>query len=254
VALDMPDAIATCDSRDDPCWVAAGRKTIHIALILAVADSLPQNGVRGKISLSGCQDLPWEPVAACTGRSAPFRFFVAHPDHPATHNQTPTPTVPPPAHTDPTPFSRTPPSSSLGTMSVAPHFALFLLLIILTLTPSMPRRAHRYRAAWPTDLTTRLFRAQTEDIRVVCVYSVQQTNCHLLIRSQNGENLYDVRITSVPTCTCPDFSRRRDLCKHILFVYVACIGLAPEDPRCFQRALLPAELLGMMQMLYNNIG
>jgi hypothetical protein len=33
-------------------------------------------------------------------------------------------------------------------------------------------------------------------------------------------NVYEVRVEQVPSCSCPDFHKRRELCKHLIFVYL----------------------------------
>ena len=44
-----------------------------------------------------------------------------------------------------------------------------------------------------------------------------------------------------PSCSCPDFSKG-NVCKHILFVMVRVIRLAPDDPLIWQKALLRSEV------------
>ena len=44
-----------------------------------------------------------------------------------------------------------------------------------------------------------------------------------------------------PYCSCPDFAKG-NVCKHILFVMVRVIRLAPDDPLIWQKALLRSEV------------
>ena len=43
-----------------------------------------------------------------------------------------------------------------------------------------------------------------------------------------------------PHCTCPDHAKG-NVCKHILFVMLRALRLAPDDPLVWQRALLKSE-------------
>eukprot|EP00523_Entomoneis_sp_CCMP467_P010260 CAMPEP_0168737340 /NCGR_PEP_ID=MMETSP0724-20121128/10345_1 /TAXON_ID=265536 /ORGANISM="Amphiprora sp., Strain CCMP467" /LENGTH=366 /DNA_ID=CAMNT_0008784605 /DNA_START=1430 /DNA_END=2530 /DNA_ORIENTATION=+ len=55
-------------------------------------------------------------------------------------------------------------------------------------------------------------------------------------------NIYDVCLQHVPTCSCPDFARRGDLCKHLIFVLVRCVGLVVDHPLAYQKAYITSEL------------
>ena len=54
-------------------------------------------------------------------------------------------------------------------------------------------------------------------------------------------NVYRVSIGMHPSCSCPDF-RKGNVCKHVLFVMVRVIRLAPDDPLIWQKALLRSEV------------
>jgi hypothetical protein len=111
------------------------------------------------------------------------------------------------------------------------------------------RRRYPYRSRWPNDLHSRLYRAQTEQLSLLHCHDILDTTCDLIVSSSNGTSFYNIHIGPVPTCTCPDFTRRRDLCKHIIFVNTELIGLPVDDPRSFQRAYVSSELRDMMLML-----
>ncbi|KAF8063783.1 Map3k1 [Scenedesmus sp. PABB004] len=53
-------------------------------------------------------------------------------------------------------------------------------------------------------------------------------------------NVYEVTIGCHPHCSCPDFPRSR-LCKHVLFVLLRVLRVAPHDPIVWQKALLARE-------------
>lgn len=51
-------------------------------------------------------------------------------------------------------------------------------------------------------------------------------------------------VGDLPTCSCPDFQRRQDVCKHTIgFVMLKVIGLAKENPLVFQRAYLVPDVV-----------
>jgi hypothetical protein len=57
-------------------------------------------------------------------------------------------------------------------------------------------------------------------------------------------NVYTVDIGRVPQCSCPD-CLGGNLCKHILFVMLKVLRVAPASPLVFQKALLQTELTGI---------
>ncbi|GLJ30571.1 hypothetical protein SUGI_0605300 [Cryptomeria japonica] len=64
--------------------------------------------------------------------------------------------------------------------------------------------------------------------------------CELFVLGATG-NVYCVRLDLRPSCTCPDFLKG-NTCKHILFVMLRVFKLPPNDPRIWQKALIPSEL------------
>lgn len=57
-------------------------------------------------------------------------------------------------------------------------------------------------------------------------------------------NVYEVKISRVPSCTCPDFLRGH-VCKHIIFVIARVLRVSSSSPLLIQRALLQSELATM---------
>lgn len=55
-------------------------------------------------------------------------------------------------------------------------------------------------------------------------------------------NVYQTTISQVPQCTCPDFVREHDVCKHLIFVFCRVLGRSEDDPLVWQRALLQSEI------------
>ncbi|GIL74514.1 hypothetical protein Vretimale_2209 [Volvox reticuliferus] len=69
-------------------------------------------------------------------------------------------------------------------------------------------------------------------------------------------NVYTVRISRNPHCSCPDFGKGH-LCKHILFVMLRVLRQSPENPVIWQRALLThevEEVLGPLAATGNGAG
>jgi hypothetical protein len=54
-------------------------------------------------------------------------------------------------------------------------------------------------------------------------------------------NVYDIHIGKIPTCSCPDFNNGH-LCKHILFVMLKVLRVRRDSPLIYQKALLLTEL------------
>ena len=116
------------------------------------------------------------------------------------------------------------------------------------------KRAKRYRATCPESLRARLLRAQGQRL-----YLVQQSNIPACAASNDASvdftvlgstgNVYTVTLTSVPFCNCPDYQRRHDSCKHLLFVLLKVIGLAINDPLSYQKAYLTSELEVLFEKL-----
>ncbi|GMI30336.1 hypothetical protein TrCOL_g3396 [Triparma columacea] len=55
-------------------------------------------------------------------------------------------------------------------------------------------------------------------------------------------NVYEISISTTPSCTCPDYLKGNAPCKHIIYVLCKALGLTRDDPRIWQKALLEVEL------------
>ena len=65
-------------------------------------------------------------------------------------------------------------------------------------------------------------------------------SCDFVMAGLTG-NIYTVQIANVPTCTCPDFLRKQDLCKHIFFVLLKCIGIEDNLFLLYQKVFLNSK-------------
>mmetsp|Transcript_98982 Transcript_98982/g.317436 ORF Transcript_98982/g.317436 Transcript_98982/m.317436 type:complete len:223 (-) Transcript_98982:99-767(-) len=50
-------------------------------------------------------------------------------------------------------------------------------------------------------------------------------------------------------CSCPDFAKSKSACKHLIFVLVRVLEVPRDDPRVWQRALLPREVRDLRERL-----
>ena len=66
-------------------------------------------------------------------------------------------------------------------------------------------------------------------------------------------NVYTVDLGHQPTCSCPDFLKGQNVCKHVLFVWIRVLQCRKTDPRIWQRALLTAELDACLQPLFRQL-
>jgi hypothetical protein len=74
------------------------------------------------------------------------------------------------------------------------------------------------------------------------------TCCNFVVLGSTG-NVYTVSLQEIPSCTCPDFTRQQDLCKHILFVLVKVAGVSTSNPLAYQKAYVPSELQELFQIV-----
>ena len=111
------------------------------------------------------------------------------------------------------------------------------------------KRRFRTRTQCPKNLQERLGRSISQRMYLVdrtelaADWKRQPTPpvCSFTVAGSTG-NIYTVTLDNVPTCTCPDFLRKRDLCKHIFFVLLKCIGVESTSPLLHQRAFLSTEI------------
>jgi hypothetical protein len=116
------------------------------------------------------------------------------------------------------------------------------------------KRARRYRSTCPDKLQERILRAATQRLYLVRRDEMDPDSateckkCNFVVLGSTG-NVYTVTLQDVPHCTCPDFAKKNDLCKHILFVFLKVVGLPVTNPLVYQRALLTNELREIFSIL-----
>lgn len=109
---------------------------------------------------------------------------------------------------------------------------------------------YRVRKQAPQKYTTIAYRATTQRMVVIdrrrpnnddCPHGKPHCPMEEVDLAGSTGNIYTVRITHVPECTCPDFRiNRNPQCKHILYVLLKVLK-APE-PLHYQAAFLTSEL------------
>ena len=116
--------------------------------------------------------------------------------------------------------------------------------------PKKEKRLKRYRSSCPAKLAERLQRATTQRLYLV-ESSEDESGISCAVLGSTG-NVYQVKLHHISTCNCPDFHRKQDLCKHILFVLLKVIGLDVSNPLAFQKAYLSSELQVLKEKLRNR--
>lgn len=111
-----------------------------------------------------------------------------------------------------------------------------------TIVDEADKREKRFRSKCPQKVAERFVRAKKEKFVVLKQGHVSSNHsCRFKVSGSTG-NVYKVKIGKVPTCTCPDFEKREDACKHTLFVLLKIIGLDANDGTVNELVLLFDEM------------
>jgi Ring finger domain/SWIM zinc finger len=121
--------------------------------------------------------------------------------------------------------------------------------------PKEEKRLKRFRDACPVALQERLERAATQRLYLIHQSEIPETasseadsKVDFTVLGSTG-NVYQVQFGKVPTCNCPDFHRRQDMCKHIMFILLKVMGLSPNNPLSYQKAYITSELEELFTIL-----
>ena len=110
------------------------------------------------------------------------------------------------------------------------------------------KRARRFVSKPSQDVCDRIHRATSQRLYLIDQED-QSTSSELkkkyAVLGSTG-NVYDVLISSQPTCNCPDCARGK-LCKHIIFVLVKVLQVPRNSELIYQNALLQSELATMFE-------
>jgi hypothetical protein len=105
-------------------------------------------------------------------------------------------------------------------------------------------------------ISERIDRAVHQRLFLVSISSLTTSTTHdgpsitLTVLGSTG-NVYEVTISKVPKCSCPD-NAKGNLCKHFLFVMLKVVGLTVDDALVYQSAYLTEELEGIINRLQNR--
>ncbi|CAF0848286.1 unnamed protein product [Didymodactylos carnosus] len=104
------------------------------------------------------------------------------------------------------------------------------------------KRLKRYRPSATSAVRVRIERALSQRLYLIAQThtSDDEISREYKVLGQTG-NVYDVVISRMPTCNCPD-ALRNSLCKHILFVMHRVLKVHRKSPLLYQQALLTSEL------------
>lgn len=122
-------------------------------------------------------------------------------------------------------------------------------------SPEPETRGARFRSSCPKSLAERMDRALSQRLYLV-QRQMDESNeipvsCEFNVLGSTG-NVYTVTIAKTPSCNCPDFAKRGDLCKHLIFVLVKVIGIRKDDPLAFQKAYVSSELQEIFGRVLNR--
>jgi len=102
------------------------------------------------------------------------------------------------------------------------------------------KRLAIYKSSCPQKILERIQRAQTQRMYLISRKPPTDYKREFTVLGSIG-NVYDVVISHIPSCTCPD-NAKGNLCKHILLVYLKVLKVPPSSPYIYQKALLSSEL------------
>ena len=100
-----------------------------------------------------------------------------------------------------------------------------------------------YRRSKPTKrITSRIEKClqQINSMKIISKHT--DVNETAIFNVQGLTNTYDVTISEHPKCTCPDWNYNKDVCKHLIYVYIVHFGLLKSNKIIWQRRLVKQEL------------
>ena len=112
-------------------------------------------------------------------------------------------------------------------------------------SPSSPKRLARTRTKPPKKIQERINRALSQRLYVISSTAPPSSSSPSARSFQmlgSTGNVYEISISTTPSCTCPDYLNGNAPCKHIIYVLCKALGLTRDDPRVWQKALLEVEL------------
>lgn len=104
-----------------------------------------------------------------------------------------------------------------------------------------PSGVTRFRPTRSSHFLSRFQKAkrESESLQVGKVISQSGISCVLEIQSFSSQNAYKVVISEAPSCTCEDYKKfnGKELCKHIIWVYLYVLKVDEDNPSINQTTL-----------------
>ena len=121
------------------------------------------------------------------------------------------------------------------------------------------KRAARVRAS-SAAASARMARALSERLYLVSRRDASTTSGSGLVTLRHEfavlgstGNVYDVAVCRMPSCSCVDHVERKQVCKHLLFVYLKVLRVPNDSHIPLQRALLRSELGELLRSVQPSI-
>lgn len=99
----------------------------------------------------------------------------------------------------------------------------------------------------PDNVDRRMQRGKTQKIYLVN-RNVDDSTATFNVMGTTG-NIYEVKLSGSPTCSCPDFCQRRNRCKHIFFMLAKIFAI--KNP--YQATFSKAEIENYIKSYKDNI-
>ncbi|CAJ0827650.1 1534_t:CDS:10, partial [Entrophospora sp. SA101] len=108
------------------------------------------------------------------------------------------------------------------------------------------KRLAKFRPSCSMKVKERIERAMSQRMFLVDRSEVNELHHEFVVLGSVG-NVYNIEISTLPKCNCPDFAVNGNFCKHILFVYLKVLRVNPDSNYIYQKALLTSELRQIFQ-------
>lgn len=80
----------------------------------------------------------------------------------------------------------------------------------------------------------RKIRALNQKLYLIESIDINQYEKEYVVMGSTG-NVYNVKINDEPSCNCPDYTQRKNRCKHIYFVLIRIMNVKKADQTCYNK-------------------
>lgn len=92
----------------------------------------------------------------------------------------------------------------------------------------------RFRSVRSAHFLSRLQKAKQDkgSIKLRKVLSQSDVSCRFEVQGSDGQRKYEVEVSAAPSCTCEDYKKfnGKELCKHVIWVYLYILKVDDESP------------------------